>query len=242
MNLMEAFLIFGTAMVSGLLFFMLKWNSTKLKLLLSFSGAYLFAITVLHLIPEIYTHHNHLIGIYLLGGFFLQLILDYLSHGIEHGHIHPHHQHGHKASIPFSMMLGLCIHAFFEGMPIGGTHNEHVSEMLVFGIIIHNIPIALALMSLLIESGNNKFRSMIMLGIFALMTPLGMMLSMYLNHSQMVDLNDYYQKIMAVVIGIFLHISTTILFESSENHKFNFQKFGAIIAGTLLALGMVFLY
>jgi hypothetical protein len=47
---------------------------------------------------------------------------------------------------------------------------------------------------------------------------------------------------MAVVIGIFLHISTTILFESSENHRFNLQKFVVIILGTLMALGTVFLF
>ena len=29
--------------------------------------------------------------------------------------------------------------------------------------------------------------------------------------------------ILAIVVGMFLHISTTIIFETSENHKFNFD-------------------
>lgn len=241
MNLLEAFIIFASAVLSGMLFFLFPWNSNKLKLLLSLSGAYLFAITVLHLIPEIYSTGDHLIGIYLLAGFFLQLILDYFSEGIEHGHIHVHHHHG-KAIVPFTMLLSLCIHAFFEGMPVGGTHNEHTSDMLVFGIVIHNIPIALALMTLLSQTGIAKSKSILLLSIFAIMTPLGMLLSAYLSHTQTIDLSSYYQKIMAVVIGIFLHISTTILFESSENHRFNLQKFGVIILGTLMALGTVFMF
>ena len=65
MNLLEAFIIFASAVLSGMLFFLFPWNSNKLKLLLSLSGAYLFAITVLHLIPEIYSTGDHLIGIYL---------------------------------------------------------------------------------------------------------------------------------------------------------------------------------
>ena len=41
---------------------------------------------------------------------------------------------------------------------------------------------------------------------------------------------------MAIVIGIFLHISTTILFESSEGHKFSSQKILAIIVGSVIAI------
>ena len=50
------------------------------------------------------------------------------------------------------------------------------------------------------------------------MTPLGL----YSGHlfSQMAI---YSNEIMAIVIGIFLHISTTILFESSEDHKFEIK-------------------
>ncbi len=241
MHITEAVIIFVSAILSGLLFYMLSWNTHKLKLLLALSGAYLFSITALHLMPEVYAGGDHSIGIFLLLGFFLQLVLDYFSEGIEHGHIHAH-AHSEKAAIPFTMLLSLCIHAFFEGMPVGGTHNEHTSDMLVFGIVIHNIPIALALMSLLSQSGISKTKSLILLSIFALMTPLGMMFSAFFNHVQTFDLSNYYQKIMAVVIGIFLHISTTILFESSENHRFNMQKFMVIIAGALLAIATMIFY
>ena len=46
----------------------------------------------------------------------------------------------------------------------------------------------------------------------------------------------YSSEITAVIIGVFLHISTIILFESSENHNFNLHKFLAIIAGILLTI------
>ena len=42
-------------------------------------------------------------------------------------------------------------------------------------------------------------------------------------------------SINAVVIGIFLHISTTILFEAGEGHKFNLSKLTAICIGVLIA-------
>ena len=55
---------------------------------------------------------------------------------------------------------------------------------------------------------------------FALMTPLGT----WISHNS-TFLAEYAHMINAVVIGIFFHISTTILFESGDGHKFNLSKF-----------------
>ena len=65
---------------------------------------------------------------------------------------------------------------------------------------------------------------------FAMMTPLGTMVSKFLP-----ILQDYYTQITAVVIGILFHISSTIIFEASEGHKFNFAKLSMIILGIILA-------
>lgn len=62
------------------------------------------------------------------------------------------------------------------------------------------------------------------------MTPLGTIVSDF-----MPQLNDYYSEITAVVIGILFHISSTIIFESSEGHKFNIAKVSMIVIGILLA-------
>jgi hypothetical protein len=65
---------------------------------------------------------------------------------------------------------------------------------------------------------------------FAIMTPLGTIISDYLP-----VLNEYYYEITAIVIGILFHISSTIIFESSEGHKFNIAKVSMIIFGIVLA-------
>jgi uncharacterized membrane protein YczE len=62
------------------------------------------------------------------------------------------------------------------------------------------------------------------------MTPLGTYMS---NNVDFIA--DYVDIINAFVIGIFLHISTTILFESSEGHKFNLSKLVAICLGIIIA-------
>ena len=59
------------------------------------------------------------------------------------------------------------------------------------------------------------------------MAPLGVYAN---NIFQMVSV--FQNEITAIVIGILLHISTTILFESSDGHKFNTKKIIIIILGT----------
>ncbi|RYD78695.1 MAG: zinc/iron permease, partial [Sphingobacteriales bacterium] len=99
--------LFFCAFLGGSAIFLVKSDKSKLlKLILSFSGAYLFAITVLHLIPDAYSGPDKgQIGIFILIGFLLQIFLEQFSEGVEHGHIHKHHD-GHV--FPFGIMISLC--------------------------------------------------------------------------------------------------------------------------------------
>ena len=109
-------------------------------------------------------------------------------------------------------MFGLCVHAFIEGMPLGGHLNhEHSQEMLLAGIIIHNIPVSIVLYTMLLHNGVVVRKSIGLMLVFALMSPIGVWFS-----NSAGNLSKYGHELMAIVVGIFLHISTTILFESSE--------------------------
>src|SRR6186997_2922559 len=96
-------LLLLTVFLAGMSIFLFGNLSRKfLKMLLAFSGAYLFALSVLHLIPEVYSSDVKWIGAFVLLGFFLQVILEVFSQGIEHGHIHVHKDHAH--AFPMAMM------------------------------------------------------------------------------------------------------------------------------------------
>jgi len=227
--------LFLSVIVSGLSVLFINISGNNLKLILSFSGAFLFAISVLHLIPEIYLSGTPNIGVYILVGFFIQILLEFFSEGIEHGHIHIHN-HGHNHNVfPYTMMIGLSIHSFLEGMPLANTHNNSHNSLLV-GIVMHNIPIAIALMTMLIKSNIKKQHAIIWLIVFAFITPLGTFTSYAIDANIIGNFSAHFNQIMAVVVGIFLHISTTILFESSENHRFNLIKFVMILLGAGAAI------
>lgn len=233
MNYLMYILLFLSVIISGLSVLFINISGKNLKLILSFSGAFLFAICALHLIPEIYLSGTPNIGIYILLGFFAQILLEFLSEGIEHGHIHVHKHAEH--AFPYAMMLGLSIHSFLEGMPLA-NNDIHSHNSLLTGIVMHNIPIAMALMTMLLKSHISKRTAILWLVVFALVTPLGTFTSYAIGENIIGNFSSYFDRIMAVVVGIFLHISTTILFESSENHRFNFIKFLVILSGAGFAL------
>jgi len=240
MTPVEYLFLFGSILLSGLAFFVIRrTDDTVLKLALSFTGAFLFAISVIHLIPSVYREGGESIGLYVLGGFFIQVIIEYFSEGIEHGHMHKHH--AHEKSFPMAMMLGLSVHSFLEGMPLAGgaSFSGGHHHPLLSGIVLHHIPVAFALTSMLVASGLSRPRVVAWLVVFAAMAPLGSLSGQWVNEAFFREAAVYFNRLMAIVIGIFLHISTTILFESNESHRFNLYKLVVILAGAAVA-GLVF--
>jgi zinc/iron permease len=200
------------------------------KLLLSFSGAYLLALTVFVLIPEVYHSHDEqhgfkYIGLFVIVGVLLQIVLEFFSHGAEHGHTQHPHPHQHSA-FPLSLFVSLSIHSILEGFPLSYGHNHD----LVYGIFVHKLPVAIVLTTFFVNSGVNKWKTALFLLFFALMTPLGTFLS-----NTVPSLISYHTELSAIVIGIFLHISTVILFENSEGHRFNLLKFFSVCVGFAVA-------
>jgi zinc transporter ZupT len=237
MNLVVYLVLIFTVLGSGSLIFFFRHDDQRvLKFLLAFSGAFLIGITFLKLVPEVFGKPAFLSGVFVLLGFLLQLLLELITEGAEHGHRHAHSDN-EKAS-PFLLLVGLSIHSFLEGMPIVEGFDLKLQHTLVIGIVVHNIPISLTLMSLYLHYGCSKTKAFIYLLIFALMTPLGSVFSNFLDTSVVSSMETYFTYILAVVIGIFLHVSTSILFETEENHKYNLQKFITVIFGLGVALGI----
>jgi zinc transporter ZupT len=241
MSLPEYIALFLTVIAGGWLSFRYStFNDQWLKLTLSFSGAYIMGITVLHLMPGVFEQGGHNAGFWVLGGFFTQLILEQFSRGIEHGHVHAH-QH-EPGSFAIQVMIGLSLHALLEGMPLGyfedfhAHHHQHEEggQQLLIGIILHKLPAAFALVALLIRSGFNRKVTWTCLVIFALMSPLGALTAGFFGFS-----GAQIANLLGFVIGSFLHISTTILFEADDTHqhRVSWRKLGVIILGVALSIG-----
>ncbi len=231
--------LIAAVLLGGLLVIWIDSYKQKnlIKIMLAFSGGFLLAIAFNHFLPELYAAHNNSIGLYVILGFLIQLILEYFSGGIEHGHVHIHK----GKAMPWMLFISLSIHSIVEGIPLAipavveaGQHHSHLSgHSLLLGIIFHQTPVAIALMTLLRSSTFSLKKSWFVLGLFALMTPSGLIFG-YFTQGSLGFINM--DILLAIVVGMFLHISTTIIFEASENHRFNLAKLASIFVGVTLAL------
>jgi len=227
-------LLFVLTLIGGSIPLLMKgFKASWMTLMLAFSGAFLLSITLIHLLPEASHELGEKAGLFILLGFLLQLILQRLSHGVEHGHIHAADDHMHSITPIF---LGLAIHAFMEGIPLGFNYQSDATLPSIFlGVAAHKLPEAITLASLLLMSGTKMSKWSILI-FFALMSPLSAMLAMYYGE-KFHYISHLLIYIIPLVIGSFLHISTTVLYESgTQHHQLSRQKVIAVLLGVGFAL------
>lgn len=203
----------------------------NLRLPLIFAGSYLFAITIIHIIPELFSisPDPSTIGLYVLIGFFMQQFLEYFSSGVEHGHFHS--DKALTVSGRFSIVIALFIHSLLEGSLLthdSPFHEKHESYSLLLGIVLHKMPAAFALMVTMHQMGR---KAIYLLILFSLASPIGLLFADMFTFSE-----GNVLILFAIVCGSFLHISTTIFVEASPDHHFGLNKILISVMGAALAI------
>ena len=105
---------------------------------------------------------------------------------------------------------------------------------------MHKLPEAFALVSVL-RCELNRQRAIVLLMIFSLASPLGLWLTTILSSEGLVSTASLH-GLFAFMCGGFLHISTTIVFESSADHHFNAKKLAVAVLGSATAVGAELLF
>ncbi|MFY0628267.1 MAG: ZIP family metal transporter [Reichenbachiella sp.] len=214
----------------------------NVKYLLVFAGSFLFSITILHILPELFESgaNYSFIALAILIGFFFQQFLEYFTNGVEHGHMHIHqHENSHTSISGITLMIALCFHGFLEGTLLAHPDTIHVNDSegsLLAGIVLHKIPAALALISVLSCYFKSKKTQIILLIVFALASPLGIISGQYIGQYGLLDMEGMV-LLFAFVAGNFLHISTTIFIESSPEHSWNTKKM--IVSGIAAVIAVL---
>lgn len=233
-------LLFAITVLGGSLpFFIKKLDDKNMQYILAFSGAFLLGITLLHLLPETFEEIGGDAGIYLLAGFFIQLLIQRFTHGVEHGHVHmpadDNHHHAHHTPL-MSVLAGLSVHAFMEGLPLGYNYRlDATGPSLYMAVAAHKLPEAM-LVTVLVTQLRTKQKAIIVLLLFAAITPIASMLAVALGQSYLA-MAKLIEVLIPIVAGAFIHIATTIFFESgTKQHMLTPAKTVCILAGVGTAL------
>ncbi len=243
-------LLFACAFLGGIIPFYISKNKNTLKsFALTFVGSYLFAITLIHILPEIYEKRHKFTGILVVIGVFIQILLEYFSGGAEHGHVYipntndANTKKGVSSSSTkhiMALFIPLCLHAILDSVMLLEpccNHAHHMakssSTVMLFGIILHKIPASFALSTLIYSVCACKTRTIKYLFIFSAISPLGLLFGngilQYLPQESLFMLKS-------IAGGSFIYIAATIFFESMPTHFFELKKLLAITVGLLLAI------
>ena len=200
----------------------------------AFGGSYLFGLLLLHLLPELFTssHEAEQLGIALLIGFAFQLLLDFISKGAAHGHLHQVvEQEPTEANFYyFPLLFALCMHALVEGLLLG----LHQGDLhLGVAILLHKLPAAATLTLMM---GNMQKRNVFFgLLCFSLATPLGWGLGAHLQYATWFP-ETMLHLLNAFAMGNLLHLATTMLLEADPNHQLNSVRALLMVVGMGTAL------
>lgn len=185
--------------------------------LLLFSGAFLLGTIVLEVLPYVFQSQSNA-GVFVLAGILLQLFLETLSKGVEHGHLHL------KNSKTIIVMFALSIHSFLEGIPMGKF------DHYLLAIVLHKIPVGIVFYQFLRAINLHAALTWLLITLFALMTPLGSLSAEHFSFFKNFEI-----ELFAFSAGLLIHIASIILFESDDKHQLNLRKLIVVILGIGLA-------
>lgn len=263
----EVILSFGLTTIVGLSmgigsllsFFVKETNRKFLSLSLSFSAGIMIYVSFMAILPEGMEQLREQLGeagnFIALGGFFggmlITAIIEKLVHrfgghihGHDHGHDH-HHEDCHSVNGEHLSKLGLmsavaiAIHNLPEGLALftAGLKDITVAIPIAAAIILHNIPLSIAISVPIYYSTGSKKKAFLYSLIVGLCQPIGAIIG-YLLLSRF--FNDIvFGVLFSIVAGIMIFVSLDELLPASQKHEdHHMSVYGAIAGMIVMALSM----
>ena len=164
-----------------------NWSRHCLKYFVALGSGFMLATAILEMIPEGTRLSGSRTPLYILIGY---LLVHFFEHTVT-PHFHfgeeTHHDEFPHAHSSYSVLVGLMIHTFFDGIAIasGFLVSNWLGWIVFLAVFLHKIPEGFTVASVMLAGGSSKktaFASSAMLGIATVAGVLAMsLLSKWLN-------------------------------------------------------------
>ena len=222
--------VFSITMIGGWIPTIKLWSQEAFRLVISFCAGILLGAVFFHILPEISTVLGRQLGYSVMFGFLLIFVLEkfIMVHPCEEGECDYH-------KIGIAAYVGIGFHSILDGIAIGAGTMMNLSFIIILAVTLHKFPAALALSSLLVKGKEySKKKILLSMFIFALATPIGALVSIFVFQG----LDSY---IVATALGIsagtFLFISIGDLLPTVyEEHEKGYKNLVSLCLGTLVMI------
>lgn len=199
--LQESLILIGLTLAGGVVPLFAKRSERALHLLVALATGVFLGVVFLHLLPEVSQlaaevdggaehaggadHAEHegghhapsLLWLFVLVGLFgLFVLQNVVLKGHGHSH-HGHADHHRHRSLGYASLIGLSVHAFTAGLGMAAVERfEHIAEPFFLSIAGHKGSEGFSLATVFLLAGFGLTRTLLGVGLFALMTPAGIAL------------------------------------------------------------------
>lgn len=147
--------VLGGLLVSG----PRRWSEQYLKYFIAIGAGFMLAAAMLKMVPESlheqkYGPHLILLG-YMLVHFFEHSLVPHFHYGEEPHEDEMHHEHASRA---YTVLVGLMIHTFFDGVSIGAGFavRPSLGILLFVAAILHKLPEGATISSVMLATGHGR--------------------------------------------------------------------------------------
>ena len=159
------------------------WPRRYLQYFLALGAGYMLAVAFLDVIPESVRLSGDRAFIFMLAGYFLVHLFEHTIaphfHFGEETHCDEVSHHHARAT----MLLGLAIHTFFDGVAIasGFLVSNWLGTVIFVAIFLHKLPEGFTVASVVLASGQSRRNAILASGLLGAATLLGVLLTTMLQ-------------------------------------------------------------
>jgi ZIP family zinc transporter/zinc and cadmium transporter len=135
-----------------------EWPRKFLQYFLALGAGYMLAVALVEIIPESVKLSGQSAFFFVLGGFFLIHLFEHTIAPHFHFGEETHEEEFSKQNARRAVLLGLAIHAFFDGVAIaaGFLVSTWLGAVIFVAVFLHKLPEGFTVASMVLASGQNK--------------------------------------------------------------------------------------
>ena len=214
-----------------------RWSDRQLHLFIAFGAGVFLGAVFFHLVPKaIANHPGNLTNAMILLGFTVVLLVERVVLGRPQSSDEGLGQQRHHV-LGISAFVGLSLHSLTEGFALGtGVAAPQLAAVLVLAIMSHKAVAAFSLATVFRLSNIPRKQAVIMLGVFAGLTPLGALLSALLVNALSLSQTAIPTALAA---GTFIYVATMdLLPEAFHTGQKRLITFAALSLGIFAMLAV----
>jgi zinc and cadmium transporter len=155
------------------------WSRRVLQCFLALGAGYMLAVAFVEVIPESIRLGGEQSLVFVLIGYFLVHLFEHTIAPHFHFGEETHHEEFHHHHAQTTLLLGLAIHTFFDGVAIaaGFLVSTWLGAVIFFAVFLHKLPEGFTVASVVLACGKGKRNAILAAGLLGAATLLGVLLT-----------------------------------------------------------------